>query len=213
MLTDHYPAYGLRLRTPRLELRLPDVADLARLADVAAAGIHDPAYQPFLMSWTDVEPAERARTTITHHLGVLAGNEPKRWALPFCVWRDGEALGLQEMRGRDFPTVREVSTGSWLGQPYQGQGIGTEMRAAVLHLAFAGLGAEYATSEAFSDNPSSYAVSTRLGYVDDGISRHEVRGVAAVSRRLRLSREEWEKHRNVPVELDGVDAFARWVGV
>jgi RimJ/RimL family protein N-acetyltransferase len=42
--------------------------------------------------------------------------------------------------GRDFAVLREVHTGSWLGQRYQGQGLGTEMRSAVLHLGFAGLG-------------------------------------------------------------------------
>ena len=40
--------------------------------------------------------------------------------------------------------MRTVGTGSWLGRPYQGRGIGKEMRGAVLALAFDGLGAEVA---------------------------------------------------------------------
>jgi RimJ/RimL family protein N-acetyltransferase len=62
----------------------------------------------------------------------------------------------------------------WIGLEYQGQGIGTEMRAAVLYLAFAGLGADYALSGAFTDNPASLAVSRKLGYGEDGVDR-EVR--------------------------------------
>lgn len=58
--------------------------------------------------------------------------------------------------------LRQVSTASWLGLHHQRQGIGTEMRAAVLHLAFAGLGAVDALSGAFEDNPSSFSVSEKL---------------------------------------------------
>jgi hypothetical protein len=45
------------------------------------------------------------------------------------------------------------------------------MRAAVLHLAFAGLGAAEAVSGAFDDNAPSLGVSEKLGYESDGIER------------------------------------------
>ena len=82
--------------------------------------------------------------------------------------------------------LREVSTGSWLGQRYQGQGLGTEMRAAVLHLAFTGLGAEFATSNTFTDNAASLGVSRKLGYLPDGIQRQVIRGRPVVLQLLRL---------------------------
>ena len=41
----------------------------------------------------------------------------------------------------NYPVLREVSTFSWVGVRHHGRGIGTEMWAAALHLAFAGLGA------------------------------------------------------------------------
>jgi RimJ/RimL family protein N-acetyltransferase len=56
-----------------------------------------------------------------------------------------------------------IGTFSWLGPGYRGRGIGTEMRAAALHLAFAGLAAREATSEAFADNSASNRVSQALG--------------------------------------------------
>ena len=51
----------------------------------------------------------------------------------------GSVAGVQGMLATDFAVNRQVSTGSWLGQAYHGRGIGKEMRAAILHLAFAGL--------------------------------------------------------------------------
>ncbi len=45
-------------------------------------------------------------------------------------------------------TLRTFDTGSWVGRRFQGRGTGTEMRAAALHLMFAGLGAREATTSA-----------------------------------------------------------------
>lgn len=64
-----------------------------------------------------------------------------------------------------------------LGQHYQGHGIGTEMRAAVLHLAFAGLNTESAVSGALVDKPASAGVSRKLGYQPNGTFRRWVRDI------------------------------------
>src|SRR5271165_420464 len=201
---DHWwPLAGLRLRTQRLELRLPTERDLDELASLAARGVHDPEVQPFAFPWTDAPPADRARGTLQYHWSRRAAWQPEKWSLDLVVVRDGEVVGTQGVGATDFAILREVSTGSWLGQVHQGQGIGTEMRAAVLHLAFAGLGACYATSGAFTDNVASQGVSRKLGYVDDGIERHVRRGKAATVLRLRLDRETWQATRTVPVEIYG----------
>ncbi len=97
-----------------------------------------------------------------------------------------------------------MRTGSWLGKSQQGQGIGTEMRAAALHLAFTELGAEEAVSGALEHNLASQSISRKLGYQSDGIKRHTVRGVGRTERRLRLTRAAWEHHRTIPVTIDGV---------
>lgn len=57
-LLSYRPLAGLRVRTPRLELRTPDPEDLGALAGLAARGVHDPAVQPFTMAWTDADRAE-----------------------------------------------------------------------------------------------------------------------------------------------------------
>jgi RimJ/RimL family protein N-acetyltransferase len=204
MEADWWPLAQLRLRTPRLELRLPTGDDLSALADLAALGVHDPLVQPFTVPWTDVSPADRARSTLQYQWRQWGEWRPERWALDLAVVHDGTVVGSQGISAADFAVLRQVSTGSWLGLPHQGKGIGTEMRAAVLHLAFAGLGAVDAVSAAFTDNPASLRVSRKLGYSDDGIQRQVSRGKPAIVQRLRLDRETWQAHQAFPVRIEGL---------
>ncbi|GAB3415981.1 GNAT family N-acetyltransferase [Flindersiella endophytica] len=213
MLVDHFPLAGFRLTTPRLELRLPSPEELAGLADVAADGIHDPEVMPFLVPWTDRSPAEVARGVIQHHWLRLGTWTPQDWSLNLTVFHSGVVVGQQSIGARELAVTREVATGSWLGRRHHGQGIGTEMRAAVLHLAFAGLGAEEAVSGAFDHNLASQAVSRKLGYQLDGVTRHSVRGALSVEHRMRLTRTGWEQHRTVPVTIDGLEPCLPLLGL
>lgn len=200
----HWPLFGLVLRTPRLELRLPDLQELDALGELAAEGVHEPDAMPFLQPWTDAPPAERARSTIQFHWRQLAEWTPENWSLQFSVFLDGRVVGTQGVAGREFAVVREVGTGSWLGRRFHGRGIGTEMRAAVLAFAFEGLGAETAVSAAFVDNPASTAISRRLGYEPNGTERVRVRDERRHDQRFLLDRTGWEKHRTVDVEISGL---------
>jgi RimJ/RimL family protein N-acetyltransferase len=213
MITEYWPLFGLRLRTPRLELRVPNLDDLARLAALAATGVHPPDRQPFVVPWTDGTPLERARGTLQFQWSQWGRWSPREWSLHFVTVADGQVIGTQALGARDFAVLREVGTGSWLGLEHQGKGYGTEMRAAVLDLAFAGLGADSATSEAFADNDASYGVSRRLGYLDDGTARHLVRGERVIGRRLRLSREAWAATRTVDVRTEGLEACLPMFGL
>lgn len=199
-----WPLAQLRLRTPLLELRLPSESDLDALAGLAAAGVHDPEVQPFGVAWTDVSPDERAKSTLRYHWSQWAAWTPEKWSCDFVVVYQGAVVGTQGMSAQDFSVVREVGTGSWLGRDHQGQGISTEMRAAVLHLAFEGLGAQYATSAAFTDNLASLGVSRKLGYADDGVERQVSRGLPATLRRLRLDLATWQATHTVPVTIHGL---------
>jgi RimJ/RimL family protein N-acetyltransferase len=212
VLTDVFPLYGLVLRTPRLELRLPSLEQLAALGELADEGVHDPAVMPFTVPWTDQPPGVRGRAVMQHHWLRLSELAPGRWTLPFVVLHAGEPVGMQDVGGRDFAVTREVATGSWLGLRHHGRGIGTEMRAAVLQLAFAGLGAEYALSAAATDNPASRAVSRKLGYADDGVERVAVRGIASEHVRLRLGRAAWERRPAVPVTIEGLEPCRELLG-
>lgn len=200
-----WPLYGLRITTPRLELRLPGTDLLEELSAVAAGGVHDASRMPFTVPWTDSPPRERARATFRHVLGTVADWTAHEWTLSLAVLCDGRVVGRQDLSATDFPVTREARTGSWLGLAHQGRGIGTEMRAAVLHLAFEGLGAHAVTSAAMTDNPASLAVSRKLGYRPDGLETAAVRGEARTLRRLRLRREDWRAHRTVEVGIEGLE--------
>ncbi len=137
MLIDHWPLLGLRLITPRLELRLPIGEELGHLADLAAEGMHDPGSRPFLVSWPGLPPKDRARALVQRHWRHRGDWSAGDWSLDLAVFADGQVVGQQDISARDFPVLREVSTFSWLGVRHHGKGIGTQMRAAALHLAFA----------------------------------------------------------------------------
>ncbi|MFI0357672.1 GNAT family N-acetyltransferase [Actinomadura sp. 9N407] len=204
MIVDHFPLLGLRLTTPRLELRLPSPEELAALAELAAEGIHPPETMPFLVPWTNGTPAEIARGVVQHYWRQLGTWTPQDWSLNLTVLHAGAVVGTQGISGRDLAITRQVGTGSWLGRRHQGQGIGTEMRAAVLHLAFAGLGVQEAVSSAFEDNHASLAVSRKLGYQPDGIERRAIREALVIDHRRRLTRAAWEHHNTTPVTIEGL---------
>ncbi|MGI5261458.1 GNAT family N-acetyltransferase [Streptomyces angustmyceticus] len=212
-LLTHWPLAGLRLTTPRLELRWPTPDDLAALASLAADGVHDPSVQPFTVAWTDAAPELRARSVLQFHWRCWGEWQPENWELNLAVVRDGTVVGTQGISARDFSVRREVGTGSWLGRSHHRQGLGTEMRAAVLHLAFAGLGAKDAVSGAYEDNAASLEVSRKLGYREDGVERHVVRAEPVVLRRLRLTAKQWQQHPLVPVEMAGLQECLPWFGL
>src|SRR5262245_16853498 len=138
---DLSPLFDLRLRTPRLELRLPGEGELEQLREVALAGVHPPEFMPFTIAWTD-EP--ELGTFLEYHELRRRDWSPEAWHLELGVWLDGEPVGVQAVTATDFVTSRLVSTGSWLGERFQSRGVGTEMRTAILELAFRGLGADAA---------------------------------------------------------------------
>lgn len=108
--------------------------------------------------------------------------------------------------------VREVSTGSWPGLAHQGRGLGTEMRAAVLHPAFAGLGARAARTAVLDGSAASRRITERLGHRPDGADRVAVRGAARTEERFMPDRAAWESHRRVGARAEGVASCAAMFG-
>jgi len=211
MLTDHVPLFGLRLRTPGLDLRLPDLTELGRLGDAAADGVHDSAVMPFTVPWT--EWPDVGRTVVLHALRQLGRWQPEDWDLGLVAFHDGTPVGKQNLGAKDFAITRDVHTGSWMSRAFHGRGLGTQMRAAVLALAFEGLGATSASSGAHLDNPASLRVSEKLGYRPDGVEVQAIRGKPKIARRLRLTRQDWEKHRTIPVEIIGLEGCLPMFGL
>lgn len=208
---DPGPLRHLVLRTPRLELRPDDDPGLDELVAVAYAGVHPPDEMPFGVAWTDADPRYLGRGALQHFWRQRSTLRPEDWNVHFLVRLDGRVTGVQSVHGIDFGVTRMVRTGSWLGLRHQRQGIGTEMRAAVLMFAFDHLGATTARSEAWSDNAASHGVSAKLGYRRDGTDTKVRRGVAAHDVRLlvtaeTLVRPEWT------LRVEGLDGCRSLLG-
>jgi RimJ/RimL family protein N-acetyltransferase len=200
-----WPLFGLVVRTPRLEIRLPREDEFGALLALIDAGIHDPATMPFMTAFTDRPSPERDRESAQWWWRQRAEWSADKWSFTGAVFVDNQVAGVQDMMAEHFALLRSVETGSWLGRAFQGQGLGKEMRQAVLHLAFEGLGAEEACSGAFHDNAASLATSRSVGYVDNGEARALRRGVADRILRVRMDRARWEERRRDDIEIIGLD--------
>lgn len=209
----HLSLFDIRIRTERLELRLPDLELLDELATLAAQGVHPPETMPFGVPWTDLPPPELERGVVRWNLLQLGSWRPEAWSFNPVVLHAGQVVGSQGISADGFAATRTFKTGSWLGLGHQGQGIGREMRAAILHFGFVCLGAKVAESAAFRDNPASLAVSRSLGYVENGESVVERRGLAAAQVDWRLTRERWEVTDGPAVTVEGVDRCLDFFGI
>ena len=142
--------------------------------------MHPPGEMPFLVPWTDaIGSPGFVEGFVGFHLGLLRDWRPDNWMLDLGVWCDGEPIGFQGLEWRALRRDARVVTGSWLGERHQGRGFGTEMRGAVLELAFAGLGARIAKSGA------------------RGVQRPV--GARLREARLRRAGEDWVEPRGEPI--------------
>jgi RimJ/RimL family protein N-acetyltransferase len=211
----YFPPARIRVVTPRLELRLPNDHELMAVVDVALDGIHDPSVMPFATPWSDSPREALPVTMLQWNWSQRASFAPEKWNMLLGVFVDGNIVGMQDLAASSFGVRREVDSGSWLGQRHHGRGIGTEMREAMLHLAFEGLGAQAANSGYVDGNAASQRVSEKVGYERNGVRRIEQRrgptapggetATAATEVLVRLTRESWLSRRRSDIELQGVD--------
>jgi RimJ/RimL family protein N-acetyltransferase len=207
-----WPLFDLRLRTERLELRLPTEDELPTLAAIAMAGIHPPDEMPFGVAWTAQPSPDFEHGFMRYHWTQRANWTPGDWTLDLLVSTADGPIGMQGLMARDFAHLRVVRTGSWLGRTHHGRGFGKEMRAAVLALGFDGLGAEVAESEAFQDNLPSAGVSRALGYAPNGVGRLAPQGIPRDTQRFRMTRADWAARARPAVSIEGLDGCLELFG-
>jgi len=185
-----HPLTALRIRTPRLELRLATVAELRELARVAQEdGVFDDGAMLFEVAWTDgVGEPGFVDEFLAYHGSVLRQSRPESWRLELVAFLDGRPVGVQGIGAERFAETREVRTGSWLGRRHQGRGLGSEMRSAVLEFAFEYLDARTAWSGAHPDNRASLGVSRKFAYEAAGTKTAYPRGEPVEHLVLRLDR-------------------------
>ena len=197
-----WPPHALVLTTPSLVLRAMTEADAYALAAVVPEDLEHSPRLPGFSAGANVLQA---------YWGQLGQWRAEDWVLPFTVVRDDVPIGLQALEGKDFRVRRTVDSYSWLVSSARGQGLGKQMRAAVLSLAFDQLDASYAITEAWEDNAASLGVSRALGYVDNGVDLHVRDGAVGRMQRLILPRAAWTAP--VPVTVTGWEGCAAHFGL
>ena len=209
-----WPLFDVRITTPRLEIRYVEVELAAELATLAAGGIHDPKFMPFTDPWTDTKSPDLERSALRYYWRSRVETTPSKWTLNFAVVIEGTIAGTTGLTAHDFPILRQFETGSWLGRAFQGQGIGKEMRRASLHLGFAGLLGEWATTAAFDNNESSMGVTRSLGYTPTGHRRLLQRDTPGRMMTFEMSRADWRARlRADDIHLHGVEECLAMLGL
>ena len=189
MTYRYWPLFGLRLASPDLALRPMTEADLAAIADLLPDDLEqDPAATAY-----GVAGARVGRGIVSHQSYWKAYGtwRPDSWRLNFVVRAAGQIVGVQELEGNDFLTLRTVDTSSFLVPAVRGRGYGKQMRGAVLALAFGPLQAQAAITSAWHDNHASLGVSRALGYRPNGESLHARGTRVDVMKHMRLLRTDW----------------------
>jgi len=208
-----WPLFDLAITTPRLVMRVANDDELAQLCTVGDETIFaNSASTPFVIGWPLLPSPDRELSVYQWHTGTRANWQPQNWTLPLTAFFDGTPIGSQGIESKNFARRRSVETGSWLGADWQGKGLGTEMRAAVLELAFAELGAVEALSTARVDNPRSAGVSHKLGYEDNGVNQAIFVDEPGLQLNLRLTREAWQANRMPGINITGLDSCRHFFG-
>lgn len=210
-LAEIFPVLGLRITCGPLELRGIGEVEVLDLLDVVRGGIHEPEAMPFAFPWTDAPADELPLNYLQWWARNLADFRRDAWAINLAAFWDDRLVGVQGVETRDFLTTRVGETGSWLGLPFHGRGIGTAMRRAWCAFLFDELGFEAITSAAFADNPASLRVSQKVGYADNGVTWVKRRGARAESRQLLL--RPGDLVRGEPIAVTGADAVRRLIGL
>lgn len=212
---DIWPLLGVSIAVSDIELRPVDDRTALDLGRLAAGGIHG-NFLPFNTPWTRGSEVDVARNVYRYHARLRHEMGPDHWALEFAARLDHTLIGVQSLTSDHFGTTRSAESGSWLGQAWQGRGIGTLNRIAILTLAFDGLESAEVTTSAWADNSASNAVTRKLGYEPNGEERLDREGLVTVQKRFRMTRGMWDargQDLRPHVQLEGVEALRGWLGM
>jgi RimJ/RimL family protein N-acetyltransferase len=165
---------------------------------------------PFGLAWTDSPTAQRNVESYQWWMGSRGRWSVDAWTLTLAVYEHGRPVGFQDLRADRFPVFLTVHTGSWLGLPFQGRGIGKLMRQAALGLAFDHLGARVAETSAFLDNHASNKVSLGVGYEPNGFGELAPHGVPRPTQNFRMTLEGWRSRPRPEITVEALEG-CRWL--
>lgn len=211
-LAVHWRPMTIRLEIGALTLRPVRESDLAHLASMLPDDAeHDPASEMFAgLTLGD----NRRRILLQTYWKRLGTWSVDSWSMLFQVSAGDRVVGVQGLEGEHFASLRTVDSWSWLDPAARGRGLGVAMRTAVLALAFDHLGAQAAVSSAREDNVASLAVSRRIGYDGNGVSRSLSRSGPCTLRHMLLTKHTWAASGlGASVTVRGLEGCAPWFGV
>lgn len=214
-IEEIFPPFGLRLRCGPLELRCVREDDIQEISELIAGGIYDAEdFLPFLRRWAEDPPELIPANTMRFYWGTFAAFQPEAWHLVLAVREHGRIVGVQDLVTKNFPITRSIDTGSWLGRPHQGRGLGTLMRQAVCAFGFDELGAVQMASGYLDENHRSAGVSRKVGYTFNGRVRmvHPDGGQVRVEEKVLLLPQNFNRAPH-PLEVAGADAFRSFIGL
>jgi RimJ/RimL family protein N-acetyltransferase len=143
------------IRTQRLVLRVPALADAARIS--LLAGDFDVA------SMTGTLPHPYSEEMAGEWIRSLhAGDEGVAYAMDVA---GGALIGCVGYRAHD---KAHAEMGYWIGKPYWGLGYATEAARAIILHAFQKEAFSYLTVGHFRENPASARVIAKLGFERSG---------------------------------------------
>jgi RimJ/RimL family protein N-acetyltransferase len=209
-----WPLLDLRITTRDLVLTPLTEGDLA---EVVRALPDDVEQDPRATTYGLDDRTQRGVVVHQEYWRSYGTWTPQAWRFHLAVRRGDRLVGLQELQGDDFPTLRTVDTSSWLVPDERGAGVGKAMRRAVLALAFGPMEALAAVTSAWHDNHASLGVSRSVGYLPNGESLLARDGGGDTRLHLRLTRDDWLAGKAVgpadPVEIDGFDPCRPFFGL
>jgi RimJ/RimL family protein N-acetyltransferase len=205
-----WPFFDLRIRCEEVLLRGVTDADLEVLQSVIPDDLEmNPANATFPSLSSDDDRRRQVAGEVWKHRGAWSVDS---WCLDLAVEVEGRVVGVQALEGEQFQQLRTVDSFSWLAADVRGRGLAHLMRTGALAFAFDHLGAEVAVSSARPDNAPSLAVSHRMGYVDNGLSRTVTPTGPFELQHVRLTRDAWCAAGHT-AEVTGAEACLPWFGI
>ena len=159
----HWPSPAYVIRTERLSLRCYERSDVDAVHDGVLANVEP--LRPW-MPWIAKEPLSRRERAELLRAFRGAFDQGRDFVYGVFDLHDGEYLGGCGLHPRVSPGGLEI--GYWVVRHRWGQGIATELAAALTRVGFEHMDAERLEIRVAPDNARSLAVPRRLGYVEEG---------------------------------------------
>jgi ribosomal-protein-serine acetyltransferase len=151
----------------RLGLRLLEETDADELYAATQAN------REYLARWLPWAAEQTPERTLDFIRGIR-GQADENASFGLALIQDGRIIGGLGFHRVDWPN-RSTSTGYWIAEAWQGQGLVTRALSALLERAFGAWGLNRVEIRAAVDNHRSRAVAARLGFREEGVLRQAER--------------------------------------